>query len=106
MLVPCSEKEIEIQVDKLLIKYGVNRDLKGYQYMKDIVLLGYAKKYSYPKLVDYFEEIANKYNIKPFSIQRQLRYAVTLQNIYNEKVTPEEILRRANMEIKSEKEVE
>jgi len=102
-VVNCTDHEIEQQIDKLLLRYGVNKEMKGYKYMKDIILLGYTKKYSSPVLKDYFEEVANRYNIKAHSVQRQLRYAVTKTNIYGAKVTPEELLQRARAEIKTTK---
>ena len=100
-----SDEEIEKNVAKLLIFYGVNPKLKGYDYMKDIIMLGRKKlKYSIATFEQLEEEIALKYGIKKWSVQRQLRYAVTIKNMYGKKIYPKDLMQIAFNKIKTERE--
>lgn len=74
-----NNKDLQKDVNKYLIKEGLNPSLKGFKYFSDIVVISLVKKkYSKTFMCDLFPFIAHKYKIKEFSVQRQLRYTITL----------------------------
>lgn len=83
-------KELQNAVNQYLIKNGVSSKLKGFQYFSDIATIGLVnKKYSKTFMKDIFPFIAHKYNIKEFSVQRQLRYTFTIA--CERKIRPEDL---------------
>lgn len=105
--VPLTEEELNERVKVWLIRMGVPPELKGFDYMVDMILtMKKIKKYSRAKPNELYGFIAEKYGIEEHSVQRQLRYACTLKNIYSDKVLPIELLDRAFHEIKLDKEIE
>lgn len=64
-------------VDEHLKNIGLNPKLSGYKYFVDIISFNVMqKKYSSDPMVSHFNYIADKYGVKPCSIQRQLRWLV------------------------------
>ena len=67
----------------LVYKYKLDSSLKGFLYLVDIISLSLIlKKYSRTTINELSYYIAYKYNIKHFSVQRQLRYTCTIRNKY------------------------
>lgn len=82
---------------------GINKELKGYKYMRDILALAVLKKkYSCSFFNEITPYIAYKYNIKNYSVQRQLRYTFTITNHY----IPNDVLLNGYLIIKEEMENE
>ena len=64
-------------------KYQLDSSLKGFSYMVDIISLSLIlKKYSRTTIEHLKHFIAYKHDIKPFSVQRQLRYTCTVKSKY------------------------
>lgn len=85
-------KELKKEVEKYLTRKGFNPSLKGFEYFCDIATIGLVKKkYSKTFMCEIYPFIAHKYNIKEFSVQRQLRYTFTLANYNFKKIKPEDL---------------
>lgn len=107
MTIPLTDEELMENIKTFVKKYGVNPELKGFQYMCDMIfLMKKKKKYSRMAMEQLAPELAEKYGIKWYSFQRQLRYAVTIKNLYGGKLLPVELMDLAYKNISSEKIVE
>lgn len=74
-------QELQNKVNNFLINEGINPSLKGFKYFSDIVTISLVKKnYSKTFMSELFPFIAYKYGIKEYSVQRQLRYTITLSS--------------------------
>lgn len=92
-------KELQNEINKYLINQGINPALKGFKYFSDIVTISLVKKkYSKTFMYELFPFIAHKYNIKEYSVQRQLRYAITLTN--DEGYIPEQLYQKIWLDFK------
>lgn len=88
-------KELQKDVNEYLMQKGYNPSLKGFQYFSDIATIGLTKKqYSKTFMCEIYPFIAHKYNIKEFSVQRQLRYTFTLANSNVKKIKPDELYQK------------
>lgn len=73
-------QEVQKMVNVYMEALGLKPELKGFTYLSDIMTLALVrKKYSRTTMAELTPFIAWKYGIKPFSVQRQLRYTCTLQ---------------------------
>lgn len=74
-------KEMKKRVFVELLRKGLDRNLKGFHYLLDIITLCVLKrKHSFTPITTLYPFIAHKYGIKEFSVQRQLRYTCTIKN--------------------------
>lgn len=86
-------QELQKQVNEFLIKEGVNPSLKGFKYFSDIVTISLVKKkYSKSFMCELYPFIAHKYNIKEYSVQRQLRYTITIASTKG--IVPEKLYQK------------
>lgn len=66
-------------VMKELLDKGLDKKLKGFLYLLDLITLALLKKnYSRTTPKELYPILAHKYGIKEYSIQRQLRYTCTI----------------------------
>lgn len=87
-------QELKEKIENYLVGKGYNSKLKGFDYFCDIATIGLVKKkYSKTFLKEIYPFIAYKYNIKPFSVQRQLRYTFTLSDVVF-KIKPEDLYQK------------
>lgn len=87
-------------VEKWLIMQGLDKNIKGFSYCKDIITLSLLKKqFSKTTIAEITPFIAYKNGIKDYSVQRQMRYVCTIKT--NGKYIPDEICRRGWYEIKN-----
>lgn len=106
MTIPLTDEELMQEIETFVKKYGVNPEYKGYKYICDIIFMAKKRKrYSRETIKNLAPEIASKYGIKENSVQRQLRYAVTLKNMYGGKLLPVELVDLAYKNIGLEKTV-
>lgn len=76
--------KIKIKVYQYLVKKGLNKSLKGFAYLVDMLtLMLVIKQYSKPFMAELFPYIAHKYGIQEYSVQRQLRYCCTITCKYH-----------------------
>ena len=88
-------QDVQEKVVSYLLKKGYNPELKGFKYFSDIATIGLIKKkYSKTFMCEIYPFIAHKYNIRMFSVQRQLRYTFTLASSNVEKIRPEELYQK------------
>ena len=84
-------------IEKILVQFGVNKSLKGFNMFADLVLLiledfennPYKRKYT---MSDYYYQISSKYDVNIHSVSANIRTAVTTSNIYGDGVTPKNII--------------
>lgn len=79
-----SNEPLKERVSEYLItKYKLDDSLKGFKYMVDIISMSLIlKKYSRTTIEYLKSYIAYRYDIKAFSVQRQLRYTCTVRGDY------------------------
>lgn len=74
-----TENELILEIEKIMMRYGVDPSCKGFKYIRDIMkdcifgeqeLYGVLSKKIYPK-------IALKYDTTPPSVERCVRYAIS-----------------------------
>lgn len=75
--ITAKEKDLKISVTKLLHELGVPSHIKGYQYIREGILL----LYNNPEIVggitkELYPEIANKYDTSVSRVERAIRHAI------------------------------
>lgn len=100
-----TDEELLEEINEFLENNGVLPSLKGFKYMADLILLMKKRKRFSKATIDELKPfIAEKYGIKEHSVQRQLRYAVTIANGLKDGILPIDLMSKAFYEIKLEKE--
>lgn len=92
-----------------LKELGLDSELKGFLYLLDIITLSIIyRKYSRTTIAELTPFIAHKYDIKDFSVQRQLRYVCTIKTNGKYKVHDicENIWKKIKTEIENEEEIQ
>lgn len=98
-------RKVFVELEEL----GLDSELKGFLYLLDIITLSIIyRKYSRTTIAELTPFIANKYNIKEFSVQRQLRYVCTVKTNGKYKVHDicESIWKKIKTEIENEEEIQ
>ena len=107
MTIPLTDDELKQNIGIFVKKYGVNPELKGYEYICEMIYrMKKKKKYSRMAMEQLAQEMASEYGIKWYSFQRQIRYAVTIKNLYGGKLLPVELMDLAYKNISLEKIIE
>lgn len=92
-----------------LKELGLDSELRGFLYLLDIITLSIIyRKYSRTTIAELTPFIAHKYDIKDFSVQRQLRYVCTVKTNGKYKVHDicENIWKKIKTEIENEEEIQ
>ena len=93
-----NNQELSNRIAIWLIEKGIQSHLKGFKMLVDIITLTkLKKKYSLTTIKELSPFIGYKYDIKPFSVQRQLRYTCTIAT--HKKYKPIELVSMAWYEI-------
>lgn len=107
MTVTLTDEELMNNIKVFVKRYGVDESLKGFEYMCELIFwMKKTKKYSTSAMQELYHYVASKHGIEEYSVQRQLRYAVTLNNLYGGKLLPVELMHQAQREIETEKVIE
>ena len=98
-------RKVFVELEEL----GLDSELKGFLYLLDIITLSIIyRKYSRTTIAELTPFIAHKYDIKEFSVQRQLRYVCTVKTNGKYKVHDicENIWKKIKTEIENEEEIQ
>lgn len=101
--------DVRARVGKRLFELGLDKNLKGFNYLLDIITLSIIyRNYSRTTIAELTPFIAKKNFIKPFSVQRQLRYVCTIKTNGKYKVHDicEQTWRKIKLELEFEEERE
>mgnify|MGYP001027928933 CR=1 FL=1 len=76
---PASPKNLEVEVTKVIHEIGVPAHVKGYQYLRDAIML-VVEEINYLGAVtkELYPTIAQKYDTTPSRVERAIRHAIEL----------------------------
>ncbi len=67
---------IEARVSEILRDIGVMPHLNGFTYMKSEIMILLSKSPTERKAILIYQQVGEKFNVKPASIERTVRYAI------------------------------
>lgn len=70
------DKELTNRIESLLYDLGISAKLKGFYYIEDSVYNIVNKNITVTNIDNVYDALANKYNTKSQSIERDIRYAI------------------------------
>lgn len=68
------------KVDRLLYKIGVNQNLKGYNYIKEIIVDRIKEDKFLSEIGYYYQKFADKNNSSYLQVEKNIRYAIESSN--------------------------
>lgn len=66
------------KLDKLLIKYNISPNYRGYEYIKEIITQN--KPVAFIKITELYKDIARKFSTTPGGVERAIRVANSKSN--------------------------
>lgn len=68
------------KVDRLLYKIGINQNLKGYNYIKEIIIDRIKEDKFLSEIGYYYQKFADKNNSSYIQVEKNIRYAIESSN--------------------------